>query len=240
MKYFLLSFLFFFIAGVSYAQSPMDSFFKETDDFLRANVKSGRIDYRGIQEEPTQLNELVNQIGKMSLDNTSPNQKKAFYINSYNILTIHSIIENGIPKSPLDVEGFFNEQKHTVAGKSLTLDGLEKGTLFPAFPDARVHFVVVCAAKGCPPIRPYAYLPDNLDQQIHKATVRTLNSDYFVRVKPEQGKVLVSEIFKWYESDFLKDADSVLAYINRFRKEKINANAMVDYYTYDWSLNSQQ
>ena len=240
MKRILFVLVLFLFGGMSYAQSPADSFFQQADAFLKANVSEGLIDYKGIKEEPSELNELVAQIAKMPMDEMSPDQKKAFYINSYNLLTIHSIIANRIPDSPLDIEGFFNKQKHTVAGMGLTLDGLEKETLFPAFPDARVHFVLVCAAKGCPPIRPYAYRPENLDQQIQEATVNTLNSDYFIRVKPEQDKVLVSEIFKWYESDFLKEANSVLAYINQFRSEKISSNAAVDYYTYDWSLNSQR
>ena len=240
MKRILFVLVLFLFGGMSFAQSPADSFFQQADAFLKANVSDGLIDYQGIKEESSELNDLVGQIAKMPTGEMSLDQKKAFYINSYNLLTIHSIIINGIPKSPLDVEGFFNEQKHTVAGKNLTLDGLEKETLFPAFPDARVHFVLVCAAKGCPPIRPYAYKPENLDQQIQKATVSTLNSDYFIRFKPKQGKVLVSEIFKWYESDFLEEAESILAYINRFRSEEINPNAVVDYYTYDWGLNSQE
>lgn len=240
MKIILTVFLFLTFLTTAHAQTPVDSFFKDAEAFLQLNVKNGLIDYRGIQEEPDRLNDLVTQIEEISLSEVSPNQKKAFYINSYNILTINSIVENGIPKSPLDVEGFFSGQKHMVAGKKLTLDGLEKETLFPAFPDARMHFVLVCAAKGCPPIRPYAYLPVNLDQQIYKATVSTLNSDYFIRLKPDQGKVLVSEIFKWYESDFLKEADSVIAYINRFRNEKINTNDALNYYSYDWALNIQE
>ncbi|MDZ7716280.1 MAG: DUF547 domain-containing protein [Balneolaceae bacterium] len=237
MKRLFLVLLCVFIVSAIHAQPAVNTFFKEADTFFAENITNKLVDYRGIQKEPAELNQLVRTIARMSIDKMNPDQEKAFYINSYNLLTIHSIIENGIPDSPLDVEGFFDKQKHTVDGGRVTLDKLEKEMLFPAFPDARVHFVLVCAAKGCPPIRPYAYVPENLDEQIHKATINTLNYDYFIRHKPEQGKVLISEIFKWYKSDFLAKAESVVAYINQYRNKKLDDDVEVDFYSYDWSLN---
>jgi len=239
MKKIFFPILFLAFTTLAHGQSKLDSFFKEANVFLETHVENKLIDYEEIKNNPDQLQKLVRQIADISLDEAGPKEKKAFYINSYNILNIHSIVENGIPQSPLDVKGYFDQKKHTVAGKKLTLDELEKETLFPAFPDARVHFVLVCAALGCPPLRPYAYMPDKLDQQIHNATVKTLNSDYFIRVKPEKNSVLISEIFNWYKSDFLKEEDTVLEYINRYRKEKISSDLTVDYYSYDWNLNKQ-
>jgi hypothetical protein len=216
----------------------MDKFFDETDAFLSDNIKDGKVPYKGIKQEPAKLNTLVRMIGEVSLNDVTDAEEKAFYINAYNILTIHSIIDNGIPASPMDVDGFFDGIKHNVAGQKLTLDGLEKETLFPKFPDARIHFAVVCAALGCPQLQPFAYQPEELDQQLDQVTKENLNRDYFTRVNDEEKAVRVSQLFKWYKDDFLKEADSVLAYINKYRDEKISSDYTVDHYDYDWSLNN--
>lgn len=224
-----------------YAQTTeFDTFFEQADTFFAAYVKDGKVAYREIQSNPDQLNQLLEMIANSDLEQASKNEQKAFLINTYNILTIHSIIGNGIPASPLDVEGFFNEQTHTVAGREVTLDQVEKEMLLPNFNDARLHFVLVCAATGCPPLKSFAYVPGKLDEQIQESTEAALNSSYFTRVKSEENKVLVSELFNWYKQDFLAEAESILDYINTFRNEKIPESYEVDYYTYDWSLNDRQ
>lgn len=211
------------------AQPRFDPFFDEADAFLSKHIEDGKVPYETIKQKPKQLNNLVEMIGNISLDEASSPEKKAFYINAYNILTIHSIIENGIPASPMDVEGFFDTIIHNVASKMLTLNELEKDTLFFEFGDARMHFAIVCAALGCPQIQSFAYQPKKLDTQLDHVTTETLNRDYFIRVKPNEKKVEVSMIFNWYKQDFLDAADSILSYINRYRKDKIPGDFGVDF-----------
>lgn len=219
--------------------SPVpDKFFSKTDTFLAENIEDGKVPYEAIAQEPAMLEELVAMIADISLDNASDAEKKAFYINAYNILTINAIIENDIPSSPMDVNGFFDKIRHDVAGKKMTLDEIEKGTLFPEFGDARVHFAVVCAATGCPQIQSEAYMPDKLDDQLNAAARESLNRDYFIRVNEDDESVQISQLFDWYKKDFLKEADSVLGYINKYRTEEIPSDYSVGYYDYDWSLNN--
>lgn len=220
-------------------QTPVpDKFFSTTNTFFAETIEDGKVPYEAIAQEPARLEELVAMIGDVSLDDASEVEKKAFYINAYNVLTIHAIIENDIPPSPMDVDGFFDKIKHEVAGREMTLDEIEKGTLFPEFGDARMHFAVVCAATGCPRIRPEAYMPGQLDAQLDEATQESLNRDYFIRVNEDEESVQISQLFDWYEKDFLKEADSVLAYINQYRDEEIPPDYSVEYYEYDWALNS--
>lgn len=222
------------------AQSTkMSDFFEAANAFFKEYVEDGKVAYKKVKTEPAQLEELVRQIRSMQLDEEKSAENKAFLINTYNLVTIYSIIQNGLQKSPMDVEGFFDKQTHRVAGKHMTLDQIEKEMLLPVYKDSRLHFVLVCAALGCPPIKPYAYVPGKLDQQMEESTISTLNSDYFIRVQAANRTVLVSELFKWYKEDFLSEADSILAYINNYRKRKIPITYEVGYYTYDWSLNTQ-
>ncbi len=214
-------------------------FTEQADAFLSHHVSDGKVDYAGIAQNHSQIDELYQQIGKMSLKGASDAEKKAFYINAYNLITIHQITEHYPVKSPMDVKGFFDQKKHTVAGERFTLNELEKKKLLEPYQDPRIHFVLVCAAVSCPPLANFAYQADKLDEQLDEKTRQALNSDSFVRVKKDQKKVELSKIFDWYQSDFTRDQASLIAYVNRYRDQKIPASYQVSHYEYDWDLNQQ-
>lgn len=210
-----------------------------TNHFLEEHVESGMVDYKAIHQNPSRIQQLYEQIGSTSLENASDAEKKAFYINAYNILTIYQIVQNYPVKSPTDVEGFFDNTKHQVAGESLTLDQVEKERLMKNHFDPRLHFVLVCAAKSCPPLASFAFQADQLDEQLDERTREALNNPDFIRVNKNQKKVEVSQIFEWYKQDFTKETSSILAYINQYRDEEIPSSYQVDFYKYDWALNAQ-
>ena len=210
-----------------------------TNHFLEEHVESGMVDYKAIHQNPSRIQQLYEQIGSTSLENASDAEKKAFYINAYNILTIYQIVQNYPVKSPTDVEGFFDNMKHQVAGESLTLDQVEKERLMKNHFDPRLHFVLVCAAKSCPPLASFAFQADQLDEQLDERTREALNNPDFIRVNKNQKKVEVSQIFEWYKQDFTKESSSILAYINQYRDEEIPSSYQVSFYKYDWALNAQ-
>ena len=157
------------------------SFFDQADDFFAKNVKDGKVNYKSIKANPKQLNELVKYIAELDLSNkrVTADFQKAFYINAYNVLVIKEVVDLYPIEGPLKVDGFFDGISHTVMGKKMTLDQLEKGTLYKQFPDPRLHFVLVCAAKGCPPLASQAFTPTDLDQQIESRTKYVMNLDWF-------------------------------------------------------------
>jgi hypothetical protein len=139
----------------------------------------------------------------------------------------------------MDISGFFDETKHRVAGEMLTLNQLEKEKLLQPYNDPRVHFVLVCAAMSCPPLDNKAYQDQTLERQLAARTELALNNPDFIKVNEAQKKVEISKIFEWYQGDFTRNGQTVLAYINQYRDKKIPSNYKVDYYEYDWSLNKQ-
>jgi hypothetical protein len=219
------------------APGQTDDFFNEADSFFQSYVSGGGVDYALIKSQPTKLKSLVAKMEVMDLTGASANTKKAFWINAYNITTIKAIIANYPTKSPMDIGGFFDTKKHKVAGRMITLNDIENKMIRPVYNDPRIHFVLVCAAKGCPPIYNRAYKPASLDQQLDARTKKAMNSTYFIRVKGAEKKVLISEIFKWYRVDFPK---SLISYMNQYREKKIPADYKVGYYTYDWNLNQKK
>lgn len=212
-------------------------FFDEADAFFQQYVKGQRIDYAAIKEEPSKLNNLINQIENYTLDGKSDAEQQAFWINAYNLMVIKSVVDVYPIPSPQVVGGFFDTKKHKIAGESMTLNDFEKQKLFEDFGDARFHFVLVCAAKGCPPILAHAYKPELLDTQLTRQTRLALNDKNFVRVNDKENTVALSQIFNWYMKDFGKNSQEIINYVNKFREKHIPVNYKVSYYTYDWALN---
>ena len=225
------------LLGINFGFSQHSSgFFNEANTFFKSYVASGRVDYQKIIANPVELNKLVSLIEQTSISINDPKAYQAFYINAYNILVIKGIIDHYPIKSPLDKSGFFDKTEYNVAGESITLNAIENKKLRAQFNDARFHFVLVCGVLGCPPLIASAYLPDNLEELLQKQTEIALNNPDFIKVK--NNKVELSEIFKWYKEDFVKNG-SEIEYINRFRTDKINLKSKISYYSYNWNLNQQ-
>jgi hypothetical protein len=220
------------------ANIPVEDFLNQTDGFLRKYTKNGRVDYKALKKDPAELDNLVNVIEALNVAGLpAGNLQKSFWINTYNILVIKGIVANYPMESPLDIEGFFESVKHNAAQKQLTLDEIENQYLREAYQDGRIHFALVCAALGCPPLLSEAYRPEILDSQLDKHAKTTLKSDAFIRLNWQEKEVLISEIFNWYKGDFEKDGKTILEYINQFREEKIPSDFAIGYYPYDWKLN---
>lgn len=209
------------------------SFDANLDAFLSKHVINGRVNYKAIKAQPSQLNALINQIGRAPI--YSGNQEKAFLINAYNLLIIKGIIDHYPVKSPLDIKGFFDTKTFTLRGNQITLDKLEKELLYAQFPDARLHFVLVCAALSCPPLAPFAYTANQLEAQLHQQTQKAITNPEFIRVNGAQ--LHVSQLFKWYAADF-GGTENIAAFIQKYHYLKVKFNPEVSFYPYNWNLNS--
>lgn len=235
LKFSILLVLIVSLHGMN-AQDVKD-FFSDTDSFLKSTVQNGRVDYVAIKKSPEKLNALVAAATEIRVEKTDAANYQAFWVNAYNILVINSVVNNYPLKSPLNVPGFFDKITHDVGGENITLNDIENKLLRANFPEeARFHFVLVCAGLGCPPIIPTAYMPNTLDAQLQKQTVKALNDDNFIRLKKK--KVQISQIFEWYTGDFTQNGASLVDYINTYRTEKLPEDSKVSYYSYDWTLNA--
>ena len=219
------------------AQSAIDAkFFDRVDQFLKKHVRNQGVNYAAARQDP-QLKMLINQISNARIQGLSAGTTQAFYINAYNLLVIEGVANNYPLKSVLDVGGFFDTKKHTIAGKKYTLNQLEKDLLLNQYNDARFHFVLVCGANGCPPITDFAYRPEKLESQLATQTRKALNDATFIRVNEADQRVNLSQIFEWYTKDFGGSKSQALAFVNKYRTNKIPTDYKIGFYTYDWSLN---
>ena len=212
-------------------------FFTKTDAFLHKNIENNRVNYKSINENSKELDEILKIAATVAIEKESISTQKAFWGNCYNLLVMKGITDKYPVKSPLDIDGFFNKITYSIANSKLTLDDIENKIIRPQFKDPRFHFILVCAAKGCPPISNSAYFPSTIENQLTKQTKIALNNSYFIRVNKQDEKVDISSIFQFYKDDFTNKTTTYLNFINKYRYSKIPDDFQVSFYKYDWSLN---
>lgn len=212
-----------------------------TSAFLAKMVDGeGNVNYAAIKRNPVELKALLKRVEAFDAATAKPADREAFYLNAYNLLVIGEVVAHFPLESVQKVPGFFDKTQLGVAGEKLTLNELEAQKLRQPYADPRVHFALVCGAKGCPRLSRTAYLGSQLDAQLTAQARKVLQDPAFVRIDAKGRKAQLSHIFKWYEADFKASGKTGIAFVNQFREGKpIPGTYAVEYYPYDWALNSQ-
>ena len=214
------------------------------DDILLKYVRKGFVDYDGAAEDPRLL-EIIVQFGDSDPALLQADRDKlAFYINTYNALAIKGILDNSSPATRWGRYRFFKRNRYLVAGEKINLYDLEHDRLI-AIGDPRIHFAIVCASLSCPRLSSHAYIPDQVDTQLHEAARRFINDPTRNRFDLERRIAFISMIFEWYADDFEKASGSVQKYLARFVDDARVQDALrleefsLRYERYDWNLNGQ-
>ncbi len=213
---------------------------------LKKYVKNGGVDYRGFKNEERVLDRYLGVLEKTVLQDLSPSDRLAFYINVYNAWTIKLIL-SAYPNldSIKDLGNLFrspwSKRIVTIDDGIFTLDEIEHEILRPLFNDPRVHFALSCTAKSCPPLKSEPFEGNIIDRQLDEATSSFLNDRHNNYL---EGRILwVSRIFKWFPEDFGGDIIGFFIkyatgdFRNRLIEEK--GGIKIKYLAYDWSLNDQ-
>ena len=213
-------------------------------ELLNKYVKDGVVDYRGLKNEEALLDQYLEVLENIEVDNLSPNEQFAFYVNVYNSWTIKLIL-TAYPEidSIKDLGNIFRtpwEKKIVrISGEIMTLDDVEHEILRKKFKDPRIHFAVNCASKSCPPLISEPYQGSTLNQQLDDSTRAFINDSKSNYLKG--NKLYVSKIFDWFAKDF--DDDIIGFFLQHaegdFKKElEAKKNEIkIKFLHYDWSLN---
>ncbi|MEM7229531.1 MAG: DUF547 domain-containing protein, partial [Planctomycetota bacterium] len=126
------------------------------------------------------------------------NAALAILSNAYNANVLLKVVEaqaSGNFTTVVNEKGFFDADRITVVGESMTLNDLENKQIRP-YGDARIHAALVCAAISCPPLRAEPFTAAELDAQFDDQSRRWVNdaTKNFVR----NDTLVVSRIFDWY------------------------------------------
>lgn len=226
-----------FVTLATTAQAQNAGFFDRSDRFLKEFVKGGKVKYTALTKDHDLLDSLVLQIGKMSVANTSSAYQQAFYINAYNLLIIHSVLQKYPVSSPQAIDGFFDKTKFLIAGKYYTLNELEFDVLFNNFKDLRFHFALNCGAVSCPTLYSQAFNPVELEDQLRFNTKMVMDRDDYVKVDHPKQTIYVSKIFEWYKNMFEAEGSNIETFISHNRFDPLPKNYKIAFFNYDWRLN---
>ena len=227
------------------------------DRLLRANVRGGLVDYDAFARSPD-FQEYLRTLAATSPAGMPRSDQLAYWINAYNAYTIQLVNKHGERESIRNINktlgvirayGPWNEPIVRAGGRTYTLDHVEQNILRKELRDPRIHFALVCAAMGCPPLRSEAYvgarLEAQLDDQARDFLARTPSKN---RVDVASRTLFASQIFQFrdYEKDFGGTPRAIGRYIARYlpdgpeKRLLLGGDFRIRYTEYDWSLNKQR
>ncbi len=247
------------------------------DTVLTLYVQDGRVDYAALKTGRAVLDRYLSQVAAVTAEQFDawPEQEQiAYLVNAYNAYVLETVIDHypikgsgffkkltspkrfALPSNSIrQIDGVFDGIPHQVAGKEMTLDDIEHGTLRANYNEPRVHFALVCAALSCAPSREEAYRPDRLDEQLDEQGRIFLNDPRLNRFEVDRGQVHLSKIFDWFGDDFRQFAtdsgyrgdekvNGVLTFVSGYLLDRVATfleagEYKVHFLDYDWTLNDQ-
>ena len=213
------------------------------NQIVRAHVQEGQVNYSAIQADGWLEGylEKLNRIDPTTLPTRQ--HQLAFWINAYNAFAVKGILDHYSPMTLWGRYRYFIGRDYHVGGATINLYDLERQVLIEQFHEPLMHFAIVCASTSCPKLQPWAYQPDQLDQQLDRVARAFINDPTRNRFDRQQRIASLSMIFQWFEKDFSAAAGSVLTYVARYvndpelAKELERPGYRIEYLEYDWSLN---
>ena len=178
------------------------------DAILKKYVKEGKFGYADLlanKDDMAAYKKFMDWQAKADAKAMSKEEQIAFYINAYNSCCIQAILDHYPVHSPNDVPGFF-DLKFKVGGEELAISAIEYERLIAGHKDMRAHFAVVCADRGCQPLKPSASTGAALNDDLEAAAKQFVSDKNYFFVDKEKGEINISKIFEWYGEKFTKDA----------------------------------
>jgi hypothetical protein len=190
----------------------------------------------------TALDEYLKQFAATVGSAAQGDEKTASLVNAYNAFTLRWILSGYPTESIWQLKDSFSGKRNEIGGRKVSLDDIEHGTLRPLI-GYRTHSVLVCAARSCPPLQRLAYVADQFEKQNDRAYRVWLAREDLNKFLPNEKKVEISSIFKWFKQDFEK-AGGIPKILERYAPESVrefaaSGNYQIKYRTYNWGLNDQ-
>lgn len=219
---------------------------------LGAYVENGQVDYAKLKANRKELDAYLSELARIkeaTFRAWSKSDRLAFLMNLYNAATLRLVIDYYPVKSIKDIGGIFKgpwkQEVVGLLGKTITLNQLEHEIIRKQYNEPRIHVALVCAAKGCPPLRSEAYVGECLDEQLSDQMRIFLANPAKNRIVSGTRKIYLSKIFKWYGGDFERDGNTLLGALAPYWPDrtatqyKSRRDWDIAHTDYDWSLNER-
>ncbi len=221
--------------------------------FLDGAVDARGVDYALLASRRDQLDAYLAGVQEVDAAGLSRPQQLALYVNAYNAYTLALMLDNGPPRSIQDLDGgkVWDTRTFVVAGQPLTLNQMEHEHA-RELADGRIHAVVSCASRGCPPLPARALTSSGQSAQLDAAARAWASSNAFTL---EGDTIALSKIFDWYSGDFAParrgdlaevegPAEAALWFLSSFvdeatRDKLLSGTLSARWQDYDWSINKR-
>jgi hypothetical protein len=196
------------------------------DRLLDTYVRDGFVYYNALRIERAALDRYVASLNSptaAALAKGTADEQKAFWINAYNALVLRTVIDHfpirgrakEYPASSIrQIPGAFEKAVHRVAGRVVSLDGIEKEILGP-LGDPRALLALGRGAYGGGRLRSEAFDGPTIEKLLAAVAEETVSRGTLVKIDPSANTVSLSPLFSWREAVFAEaladKADPVFA-----------------------------
>jgi len=247
--------------------SPSENLHRPLDQLLDVNVRDGLVYYRALRAERGRLDRYIASLAVAVpvYEAWSREHKMAYWLNAYDAFVLQTVIDrypikgassNYPANSVRQIPGAFEQIKHRAAGRSVTLDDIEK-TVLPQFHEPRLYLAIGRGAMGSGRLRSEAFSGDRIMQQLDDIQQEFVTEQEMVKIDRAAGQVSVTPIVSWHAAEFIAAYDkgatgplaerspierAIVAFIGPrvlpLEKEFLQKNEFkVTYHPFDWRLN---
>jgi hypothetical protein len=200
------------------------------------------VNYRAVTaEDRGALDAYLRRLEATAVSTYNRREQLAYWMNAYNALTVKVVLDHypvnsirsiKLPPGLLTV-GPWGAKLVAVEGERISLNDIEHRILRPLWRDPRIHYGINCASPEM------AYTGENVDRLL------TENATVFINhprgVSFQDGRVVVSSIYDWFEEDFGGSRAGLLAHLARYARadlaERLRRHDGPIDDRYDWALN---
>jgi len=246
------------LMGMGRAYAAYDHQYVYWQEVLKSYTHEGRVNYKALKENNHEFKmalQTIESVSKTEMEAFDIKQKKAFWINAYNVSVIKTILDHypikrgfslkaiAFPSNSIQqIPDVWDSPILHTAGQNLSLNDIENKILRPEFKDPRIHFAIVCASIGCPVIRSEVYTQEKLDQQLLSQIQLFLSDPLKARYDKTKDTLYLSPIFKWFKTDF-EQAGGVIVFVKKYTSagsfDEISDQTQIQWLGYDWNLNEE-
>ncbi|HEY7444476.1 MAG TPA: DUF547 domain-containing protein [Vicinamibacterales bacterium] len=246
----------------------VDALHRPLDELLDLYVRDGLVYYLALRGDRAKLDRYIASVGGQAAaaayPNWTKNEQAAFWVNAYNAFVLRTVIDQypirgrakEYPSASIrQIPGAFERLTHRAAGRTVTLDTIDK-MILTEFKDPRLHLALGRGAIGSPRLRSEAYTGRRLDAQLKSVEAECPTRAECILVDPTTNRIAVTSVVGWHEGEFVANYGhsgkrftnrspverAVLAFIepNLFNTERDFLDKdqfRVTYSDFNWELN---
>jgi hypothetical protein len=244
-----------------------DPLHRPLDEILDLNVRDGLVYYRALESSRGKLDRYAASLNvpAATYEAWSREAKMAFWLNAYNTFVLQTVVSRypirgksgDYPESSImQISGAFESARHRAAGRSVTLEEIEK-TILPEFKEPRLFLALGRGAVGSGRLRSEAYTAARLAGQLDAVREEFVREENMIRIDRVAETISVTPILSWRSEYFIAAYDTgatgpmaprspieraLIAFVGPhllpLEKEFVQHNRFrVTFHQFDWRLN---